>query len=937
MANDALSRAPGGPVAKTAGHGLVVQWSRILACRAGDLGSNPSRAAFSSFLHFTTQDMGRSKDFVSKEEFIEILEEEDVTTYTSYRNWREHNHVPHLPSNPNSYYNNFSWSEIGPENTSKYVHRKDLAGKEEFIEALKEKGVTTEVEYREWRKENDTSRMPHNPRNYYDEFSWDEVGSPSQVNNPIPKSRFIQILEKKNVTTVSAYWEWRKENNTTRMPSNPNKTYDGFSWKNVGDSGLTHNPYSKFRFINILEDRNITTRSEYREWRKKNDTSRMPSAPLKTYEDFSWDDVGGPTKAENPVTQERFIEVLENKGVTTHATYQKWREENDTSRLPSNPHKAYKDFSWHDIGEVKQWKPDALKRKIQQNSELYESLPPEELLLLLQEMGGDRPAEILESVTGTSIGEALRVLSEDPEAVLSMFGGGSQDVDLNPDQSTLGLSELDAAANQGNLDPETRLGQRIIRRRVNLCWQLLEQGESPFDRFEDGPFSKRVKEKFSEEYEGALRIRPGDRWTFGSDPNLMQRRTAYLLSRQETLINFSDVGTGKTLSAVLSAQVVGAEFTVVLCPASLRDQWAEEIENAQSGAEVLTEIPENLSAWQSYLVMSYEKLETKNREQRVFEILAHEPDFLVFDEVQRVKQRSLSQKSNRRKSVEMLTGSSDAKILALSALPVINNTFEGIKLLDLIGEDTSRLESRQNVDSALQLSHDIHKNGIRHEHHLDLDVEYKFPTAEGHWDPEQVLEMAEMGILAMEQFHVDRRFDAAIEDIRSGTIVYTHYVDDIIHSTKWRLERNGLSVGLFTGDDKSGLDPFREGRRDVLLASRPISEGVEGLQHQADTIVFLSLPWTSARLDQTIGRLARSGFKGNTVNVIVPQVEIDTDVGSWSWCEARWEFVKSKRMLIDTILTGEIPEDLTISQKKLLQEARRILGDKRNESSPVAA
>jgi hypothetical protein len=874
--------------------------------------------------------MGHSKDFVSKEEFIEILEDEDVTTKSTYQDWRKENDTSRMPSTPRRIYDDFSWRSVGGSERAD-----NPVSKQRFIEIVEEEEATTLAAYQDWREENDTSRMPARPNKIYDDFSWNSVGECKRVQNPVSKQRFIKILEEEKVKTQAEYTTWRKNNDTSRMPGTPWQFYDDFNWRDVGGPQQANNYVSKQRFIEILESENATTSLAYRKWRKENDTSQMPGTPLSTYDDFSWRDVGESERLHNPVSKQRFIEVLEEEGVTTQRAYRYWRKSNDTSRLPGNPAAIYDDFSWHDVGEVEQWNSDVLKRKIQQDFELYESLPPEELLLLLQEMGGDRPVEILESVTGTSIGDALRVLSEDPEAVLSMFGGGSKKPDLSPDQSSLGLPDLDAAANQGDLDPETRLGQRIIRRRVNLCWQLLEQNESPFERFGDGPFSNRVKEKFSEEYEGALRIRPGDRWTFDSDPNLMQRRAAYLLSRRDSLINFSDVGTGKTLSAVLSAQVIGAELTVVLCPASLREQWTEEIESSQAGANVYQEIPENLAQGPSFLVMSYEKLETENREQRIFEILGHEPDFLVFDEVQRVKQRKPSRKSNRRKSVEMLVGSSDAKILALSALPVINNNHEGIKLLDLVGGDTSNLESRQNVDTALQLSHEIHKSGIRHEHHLDVDVDYDFPTAQAHWDSGDVLEMAEMGVLAMEQLHIDRRLDAVIDGFTSGTVVYTHYVDDIVHSTKWRLQRNGFSVGLFTGDDKSGLEPFRNGDRDVLLASRPVSEGVEGLQHQADEIVFLSLPWTSARLDQTIGRLARSGFSGDTVTVTVPQVEIDCGGKTWSWCEARWEFVKSKRMLIDTILSGEVPEELSVSHKQLLREARQALGGEK-QSVPMS-
>jgi len=54
-------------------------------------------------------------------------------------------------------------------------------------------------------------------------------------------------------------------------------------------------------------------------------------------------------------------------------------------------------------------------------------------------------------------------------------------------------------------------------------------------------------------------------------------------------------------------------------------------------------------------------------------------------------------------------------------------------------------------------------------------------------------------------------------------------------------------------------------RIDLLLSTDLLSEGVN-LQ-DAEVVVHLDIPWTAARLEQRVGRLARMGSKHSTVTV----------------------------------------------------------------------
>jgi hypothetical protein len=105
-------------------------------------------------------------------------------------------------------------------------------------------------------------------------------------------------------------------------------------------------------------------------------------------------------------------------------------------------------------------------------------------------------------------------------------------------------------------------------------------------------------------------------------------------------------------------------------------------------------------------------------------------------------------------------------------------------------------------------------------------------------------------VLGLAQTLLPAKLEAVRDRIRPGTLVYSHYVDGMIEPIRSYIEGLGHSVGLYTGEDKSGLEPFLSGRADVLVGSKPVGTGLDGLQARCDNVVILSLPWTSAEYEQ---------------------------------------------------------------------------------------
>jgi len=71
-----------------------------------------------------------------------------------------------------------------------------------------------------------------------------------------------------------------------------------------------------------------------------------------------------------------------------------------------------------------------------------------------------------------------------------------------------------------------------------------------------------------------------------------------------------------------------------------------------------------------------------------------------------------------------------------------------------------------------------------------------------------------------------------------------------------------------------------------LIASDPITTGVDGLQKVCNRMFILTLPWTDSIYTQLKGRIYRQGFNPqfNHVEIVIPQVRINLgDDEFWSW------------------------------------------------------
>jgi hypothetical protein len=496
----------------------------------------------------------------------------------------------------------------------------------------------------------------------------------------------------------------------------------------------------------------------------------------------------------------------------------------------------------------------------------------------------------------------------------------------------------------GGLDED--LAETLVIERINDLWEVyMNDGSKAVNELlnaHGGHFFKQIKRRFNAERRAVNTLPIPDGWSFTNDkgkhckPNLMQKRIAWMVRERHRVGNWSGVGAGKTLSAILASRVVGAEITLIVTNNATVQQWHDQILNAYPDSRVYTEIGESLTLSpdrHSFVVVNYEKFQLDSRERNATLLLDLHPDFIVFDEVQLVKQRYIDEgESNRREALRELVSKAaeynpSLYVLGMSATPVINNLQEAKGLLEIIAGQSMSVGTMPTVNNALEMHKLFMQHGPRyrprHTNEYEMPVRARVIKQVCNDLLDNLID-AQGSVLSTEQALLSAKLDLARPYFQKGTMIYTHYVDGIIEPTRQYLEDMGFTVGLYTGSDKSGYQLFCEGKVDILLGSSTVGIGLDGLQKVCSRIVMLSLPWTSAEYEQIIGRLHRQG-QIDQVEVIVPQIFLDYKGDTWSWDEWRLALIECKRSLADCVLDGMVPDSVRMSQQELLKQGREAL------------
>jgi superfamily II DNA or RNA helicase len=311
-------------------------------------------------------------------------------------------------------------------------------------------------------------------------------------------------------------------------------------------------------------------------------------------------------------------------------------------------------------------------------------------------------------------------------------------------------------------------------------------------------------------------------------------------------------------------------MTLIVCPNDVVGQWARSIIEIFPDSVIITGKEAfyqnyNENKYQ-YLVLNYDKFSQEESPNLILNLAKEKVDFVVLDEIHFVKKRDEESSQRRRNLYGLMTAvrkkNSSVKVLGLSATPVVNNLMEGRSLLELItGKIYDDVATNPTIPNAVTLYEKLSLVSIRElpKYEIDVHTDHIKVKTEIHHNNAISIKELKRNPLTIEKFLSDAKIPEIVRHIEDQTIIYTEYVTDIIEKLSKAVEDAGYSYALYTGSDHSGLKRFLDKKIQVLIASRPISTGVDGLQHICNRLIINTLPWTNAQYQQLLGRLVRKG------------------------------------------------------------------------------
>ncbi|MDG1272297.1 MAG: helicase-related protein [Flavobacteriaceae bacterium] len=467
-----------------------------------------------------------------------------------------------------------------------------------------------------------------------------------------------------------------------------------------------------------------------------------------------------------------------------------------------------------------------------------------------------------------------------------------------------------------------------------------------------GKNSTRLRELFLEEYDKVVNYIPPQGYSFEREgkiapPNMMQKLTVQRIKDYKRYGNWSGTGAGKTISFIIASREVESRITLVICLNSTISQLQEDILEVYPDSLVHTRFRKGQKfdrTRYNYLLLNYEKFQQGYTEERFQDLNENNlVDFIVLDEIHNTKQRDKDE-SKRRGAVMRLIGRSaemnpNFHLLGMSATPVINNLIEAKSLLQLItGKEYYDISTRGTITNALKVFNQLLLNGIRYipKYNIVLKELTGKNTEKLNIDGESLVESLKSNnskdYLGLEKILLEPKLDSIKGYLKPKTILYTYFTDGNkipLQIAKY-VKSQGYSVGLYIGEQSTedreiSKDSFVKGSTDILIASRTIGTGVDGLQNVCNRMILLTLPWTDSEYTQLKGRIYRQGSKFGDVEIIIPQVYVDLDDQRWSWDKQRLQLIRDKRTLADAAVDGIIPSKHIPTREKLCSDSLQAL------------
>lgn len=463
--------------------------------------------------------------------------------------------------------------------------------------------------------------------------------------------------------------------------------------------------------------------------------------------------------------------------------------------------------------------------------------------------------------------------------------------------------------------------------------------------------SKSYKVRLKEEIEKMVIPSPSIKVEF----SMMQKLFAYWVKEKHFYGNWSGTGVGKTYSFILASRVIDSHLTVVIGNNSTTSQLAGEITGLYDDSVAVVydgKLPDFDMTKHNYLIFNYEKGQQKYSKELFDSVLdKYKVDYIVFDEVQLVKQTG-KVCSARRRNFQAFRDNAvewyDSYVSVLTATPYTNNIFEVISILSLLtGKDYKEIEKKNVMKNTIAVENLLNSLGVlsntdpRNADGKVIEENIQIEEIVGDTDSfKSFKESIDEGPLSIHQSVLKDKLEYIYLEnkVKKGdfTIIYTQFTDGIVDQSKSFFTDLGFKVCEYTGQNKD-TDPFtnKDGKvdwkkvkdnYDILLASKPIAVGVDGLQKVCNNMVILSLPWTDADFKQLKGRLYRQNSTFDQVNICIPMVRF-SQVSMTGYDDKVWNSIQTKGEYSNACLYGEFPKEMKSVHQSIIKELKKEMSE----------
>jgi superfamily II DNA or RNA helicase len=459
-----------------------------------------------------------------------------------------------------------------------------------------------------------------------------------------------------------------------------------------------------------------------------------------------------------------------------------------------------------------------------------------------------------------------------------------------------------------------------------------------------------LKQLFLNEYNQVITYKPPKGYEFPHQLNSMQKLIVYRMLKNRRYGNWSGTGAGKTVSFIVASREVNSRLTIVVAVNSIINELNEAIIEVFPDSKIYTVFKKGQifdRNQYNYLLLNYEKFQQGYSEE-LFQNLTDQNriDFITIDEVHNVKQRS-NEESARRGVLKRLIGRAsennpDLYVFGMSATPVVNNLTEAKSLLELVtGKDFKDLNTIKSVNNAIEVFKHMTINGLRYLPKYQISIKELDGSntstlrINGVHLLKKLFEVNNKSYLDLERLLLFDKLKSIEPYLKKGVIIYTYFTFKMVKPIVEHVKKLGYRVGTYTGEESSDerevtKSAFKDGKLDLIVGSRPIGTGVNGLQKVCNRLIILSLPWTDTEYTQLKGRIYRQGSNFGEVEIIIPQVVLASPHGEWSWDLQRMNLIQNKKTLADACIDGIIPSKRLPSPETLYNKSLEALKEWRD-------